>query len=57
MPEYDQVTLGSKILRVFGSTVWNNLSYHIKSFENLKLFKEVIKNQNDTFCACIVCTK
>ena len=41
----------------FGSKVWNTLPYHIRSFENSKSFWEVIKNQNGTFCTCIVCTK
>ena len=35
IPVYNQVTLGSKGLRVFGPKVWNSLSYHMKSSENL----------------------
>ena len=36
IPVHNQVTFGSKSLRVFGPNVWNSLPYHIKSSENLK---------------------
>ena len=41
---YNQVTFGKKSLRTFGPKIWNILSYHIKSLENLESFKTVIKN-------------
>ena len=52
---HKQVTFGSKSLRVFGLKVWNSLSYHIKSSENLKSLKLIIKHWNGTRCNCKVC--
>ena len=46
IPVHNQVTSGSKSLRVFGPKVWNSLPYHIKSSENLESFKMVIKHWN-----------
>ena len=34
-PEWNQVTFGASGLKVYGSKVWNNLSFHIKTSENL----------------------
>ena len=42
IPVNNQVTFGSKSLRVFGPKVSNNLPYHIKSSENLESFKMII---------------
>ena len=33
--EGNQVTFGAKILKVYGLKVWNNLPFHIKTYENL----------------------
>ena len=33
--EENQVTFGAKILKVYGLKVWNNLPFHIKTYENL----------------------
>ena len=55
IPVHKQVTFGSKSLRVFGLKVWNSLSYHIKSSENLKSLKLIIKHWNGTRCNCKVC--
>ena len=52
---HNQVTFGSKSLRVFGPKVWNSLPYHIKSSENLESFKMIIKHWNGTRCHCKVC--
>ena len=52
---HNQVTFGSKSLRVFGHKVWNSLPYHIKSSENLESFKVIIKQWNGTRCSCKVC--
>ena len=37
-PEWNQVTFGAKSLKVYGSKVWNNLPFHIKTSENLVQF-------------------
>ena len=55
IPVHNQVTFGSKSLRVFGPKVWNSLPYHIKSSESLELFKMIIKYWNGTRCNCKVC--
>ena len=34
-PERNQVTFRASSLKVYGSKVWNNLSFHIKTSENL----------------------
>ena len=52
---HNQVTFGSKSVRVFGSKFWNSLPYHIKSSENLELFKMIIRHWNGTRCSCKVC--
>ena len=55
IPVHNQVSFGSKSLRVFGPKVWKSLPYHIKSFENLESFKMTIKHWNGTRCNCKVC--
>ena len=55
IPVHNQVTFGSKSLRVFGPKVWNSLPYHIKSSENLQSFKLIIKEWNGIRCNCKVC--
>ena len=55
IPVHNQVTFGSKSLRVFGPKVWNSLPYHIKSSEILKAFKLIIKHWNGIRCNCKVC--
>ena len=55
IPVHNQVTFGSKSLRVFAHKVKNNLLYHIKSFANLELFKMIIKHWNSIRCNCKVC--
>ena len=56
-PEWNQVTIGTNILKVYGPKVWNSLPFHIKTSENLIQFKSLIKNWNDNSCSCAVCTK
>ena len=53
IPVHNQVTFGSKSLRVFKPKVWNNLPYHIKSSENRESFRMII-TWNDTRCNCKV---
>ena len=55
IPVHNQVTFGSKSLRVFGPKVSNSLPYHIKSSENLQSFNMIIKHWNGTRCNCKVC--
>ena len=55
--EWNQVTFGAKGLKVYGSKVWNSLSFHIKTSENLIQFKSLMKNWNGNSCSCTVCTK
>ena len=55
--EWNQVTFGAKSLKVYRPKVWNNLSFHIKTSENLNQFKILIKNWNGDLCSCTVCTK
>ena len=56
-PEWNQVTFGTKILKVYGPKVWNSLPFHIKTSENLIQFKSLIKNWNGNSCSCTVYTK
>ena len=55
MPRINQVTFGTRSLRILGPKIWNSLPLHVKSSENLSLFKEVIKNWNGLFCNCRIC--
>ena len=49
-----QVTFGTKSLESLGPKIWNNLPYHIKSAENLNVFKNLIKKWNGSSCSCNV---
>ena len=51
----NQVGFGKKSLRYLGPKVWNSLPYHIKSSEDLTIFKTLIKNWNGTVCK--ICKK
>ena len=37
-PEWNQVTVGTKFLKVHRPKFWNSLPFHIKSSENLNIF-------------------
>ena len=41
VPTINQVSFGS--LRYYGSKIWNSLSFHIKSSNNLEAFINIIK--------------
>ena len=41
-PEWNQLTLGVKILKVYGPNTWSSLPFDIKPSENLNLFKSTI---------------
>ena len=55
IPRKRQVNFGTKSLESLGPEIWKNLPYHIKSAENLKLFKNLIKKWNGSSCSCNVC--
>ena len=57
IPKSNQVRFGTKSLRYLGPKVRNSLPYHIKSSENLSIFKTLIKNWNGTVCSCKTCKK
>ena len=57
IPNYDQVTFGRKALTFFGPKTWNSFPYHIKSTENLALFKTIIKFYNGETCSYKICGK
>ena len=51
----NQVSYGEKSLRYHGPKVWNSLPFHVKTSENLKIFKDIIKNWDGSTCNCRVC--
>ena len=55
IPESNQVSFGSKSLRIQGPKVWNALPSHIKSKENLQAFIDVIKIWDGSTCSCNTC--
>ena len=54
VPTINQVSFGGKSLRYYGPKIWNSLSFHIKSSENLEAFINIIKNWNGVSCKCTV---
>ena len=42
IPKFNQVSFSTKRLRTQGPRVWNALTFHIKSKDNLQAFKDVI---------------
>ena len=55
VPTINQVSFGDKSLRYYGPKIWILLPFHIKSFENLEEFKNIIKSWNGVSCKCKVC--
>ena len=55
VPTISQVSFGGKGLRYYGPKIWNLLSFHIKSSENLEAFINIITNWNGVSCKCKVC--
>ena len=55
VPKVNQVSYGEKRLRYHESKIWNSLPLHVKTSENLKTFKDIIKNWNASTCNCRVC--
>ena len=54
VPAINQVSFGYKSLRCYEPKIWNSLSFHAKSSENLDAFKNIIKNWNGVSCKCKV---
>ena len=48
----NQVSYGTKSLRIQGPRVWNALPFYIKSKENLQAFKVEIKVWDGSKCSC-----
>ena len=48
----NQISFGNKGITSFEPKNWNTLPPHIKSCENLKTFKMVIRNWDDITCNC-----
>ena len=57
IPKINQVKYNTKSLRGLGPKIWNTLPYHIKTSENIDIFKKPIKNWNGVECKCLVCQK
>ena len=55
VPKVNWVSYGEKSLRFYGPKIWNSLPLHVKTSENLKTFKDIIKNWNGSTCNCRVC--
>ena len=51
----NQVTFGSNSLQSTGPQIWNDLPNELKSAENLKNFKVLIKQWNGPECKCSAC--
>ena len=55
VPRVNQTTYGSKSIRFEGARLWNHLPEHIKSAENLNIFKNLIKYWIGPSCGCNYC--
>ena len=55
VPKVSQVSYGAKSLRYYGPKIWNSLPFHVKTSENLKTFKDIIKNWDGSTCKCGKC--
>ena len=55
VPKFNQVSYGEKCLGYYGPKIWNSLPFHVKASENLKTFKDIIKNWDGSTCNCRVC--
>ena len=55
MSKFNQVSFGTKSLRIQGPRVWNALPFHIKYKEHLQAFKYVIKFWDGSKCSCNIC--
>ena len=53
---FNQVSYGTKSLGNFGPKIWNSLLHHVKSAENLEVFKKIINSWNGVSCDFVVCS-
>ena len=45
-----RLVIVKRFLRYYEPKIWNSLSFYAKAGENLKTFKDIIKNWNDSTC-------
>ena len=57
IPRTNQVTFGTNSLKSYGPKIWNALPFTVKTAENLKAFKTLIKKWNGASCNCITCSQ
>ena len=57
IPRTKQVTFGTNSLTSYGPKIWNALPFNIKTAENLKSFKTLIRKWNGASCNCILCSQ
>ena len=55
VPRVNQPTHGSTSIRFEGARLWNHIPKHIKSAENLNIFKNLIKYWAGPSCGCNYC--
>ena len=55
VPRVNQTTFGLKSVRYEGIILWNSLPEHIKTAENLEIFKCLIKTWEGPTCNCNFC--
>ena len=55
IPRVNQASYGSRSIRFEGTMLWNHLPEHIKSSENMYIFKTLIKNWTGPSCGCNYC--
>ena len=53
IPKSNQVSSGTKCLRIQGSRLWKKLPFHIEFKENLQAFKYVVKFWDGSKCSCL----
>ena len=51
----NQTIFGSNSLMAIGPQIWNGLPNELKSADNLKNFKNLIKDWNGPSCKCSAC--
>ena len=55
VPRVNQTTFGLRSKRYEGAVMWNHLSQHIKTAENIATFKKLIRNWKGPQCKCAYC--
>ena len=56
IPRRNQVSFGTKSLKLYGPKIWNALPVNIKTAKNLNAFKDLIKKWNGVSCNRIFLT-